>query len=287
VESGKNLELAMGHYQPKYHESLVQMAGQDPGVSSLCWSAWGCWMLGYLELAQKRSREALALAEELDHPFTVTFANFIAGCAFYQMCRDVEATAASSQTVIDLASEHEFPLFHVCGGIISAWAQVVRLTGHAQQAALEQMEAGIETWQEMQAKMQLPHLMGLLAQACGLSGQAQQGLETIRRALEIALEDGELYYQAELYRLQGELLLLDGASDDAAVSFQRAIDAARVQQAKSWELRATTSLARLCLQQGEEPDACGALREVFGWFREGFDMPDLVDAKALLSMSGR
>ena len=283
ASSRRNLELALGHYRPENHKRLAQMAGQDPGVSSLSWSAWGCWMLGYPELAQKRSQEALALSAVLDHPFTTTFANSIAGSLFHQMCRNVEAAAASSQTVMALATEYEFPLFQVCGSIISAWAHLVRESGKAQQGVLEQMEAGVVTWQEMQVGMQLPHLMALLAQAFGLQGQPQKGLATAERALEIALENDELYYQAELLRVRGELLLMEGASEDAAASFQKAIDVARTQQAKAWELRATTSLARLWRDEGRESDARRALQEIYSWFEEGFDTPDLAEVKELLS----
>ena len=110
-------------------------------------------------------------------------------------------------------------------------------------------------------------------------------METAERALEIAHENDELYYQAELLRIEGELLLLLGAREDAAASFQKAIDVAKTQQAKAWELRATTSLARLWRHQGKESDARVVLQEIYSWFREGFDTPDLVETKTLLSKS--
>jgi predicted ATPase len=123
----------------------------------------------------------------------------------------------------------------------------------------------------------------LLAEAGAMAGQPEKAMDVLARGLAHVEERGERYYEAELHRLEGELLLSPGESQsEAEASFEKAIEVARRQQAKSWELRATTSLARMWREQGKQKDARQRLAETYGWFTEGFDTPDLKDARALL-----
>jgi predicted ATPase len=142
------------------------------------------------------------------------------------------------------------------------------------------------------AEFQRPHFLALLAEASGLLGQPEGGLAALEEALTLVEKTSERYYEAELHRQRGELLLLreaksrpaQGSQDqhDAEMCFQRALDVARQQQAKSLELRAAMSLSRLWQRQGKRAEARALLTEVYNWFTEGFDMADLMDAKALL-----
>jgi predicted ATPase len=133
------------------------------------------------------------------------------------------------------------------------------------------------------------HWLALLAEAQASAGQAEAGLSTLAEALAFVEKTGERYYEAEIYRLRGELLLMQGDEAEAEASFhyaegcfQHAIEVARRQQARSWELRATTSLARLWQRQGRPEEARALLAEIYGWFTEGFDTPDLEEARAVL-----
>ncbi len=138
-----------------------------------------------------------------------------------------------------------------------------------------------------------PYYLALLAEAYGKGGQAEEGLSALSEALAVVDKTGERYYEAELYRLKGELTLKSevktsqnksqaSLESEAEECFLKAIEIARRQQAKSWELRAVISLARLWQQQGKKAEARQMLAEIYGWFTEGFDTADLQEAKALL-----
>jgi predicted ATPase len=131
-----------------------------------------------------------------------------------------------------------------------------------------------------------PFFLGLLAEACALSGDVQRGLGALDEALAVVERIGERWPEAELHRLRGQLLAAqpDGRPDEASAAFERAIEIARRQSAKSWELRAATSLARLWRDQGKPADARNLLAPVSAWFTEGFATPDIEEAKALLDI---
>ena len=157
---------------------------------------------------------------------------------------------------------------------------------------LVQIRQGLDMYQSTGAEFQRPHFLALLAEASGLLGQPEGGLAALEEALTLMEKTGERYYEAELHRQRGELLLLREAKShpaqdsrdqhEAEACFQHALDVARQQQAKSLELRAAMSLARLWQRQGKRAEAYDLLAPVYGWFSEGFDTADLIDAKALL-----
>jgi predicted ATPase len=151
------------------------------------------------------------------------------------------------------------------------------------------MSQGIGAWRATGAELLRPHFLALLAEAYGKAGQAEEGLAALAEALEVVDKSGERFYEAELYRLKGTLTLQSQVSSpksqvqkEAEECFQRAIEIARRQQAKSLELRAVMSLSRLWQQQGKREEARQLLAELYGWFTEGFDTKDLQEAKALL-----
>jgi predicted ATPase len=175
------------------------------------------------------------------------------------------------------------------GPIMRGWAVAVR--EHSPEG-LVQIRQGLDTYRSTGAEFQRPHFLTLLAEASGLLGQPEGGLAALEEALTLMEQTGERYYEAELHRQRGELLLLRAASGrpaqgnqeqhEAETCFQHALDVARQQQAKSLELRTAMSLARLWQGQGKRADARVLLAEVYDWFTEGFDTPDLQEAKALL-----
>jgi len=183
--------------------------------------------------------------------------------------------------VIALCAEHGFTE-------ILAYATVVRGSEMAQQGSNEegiaQIQEGLAASRATGAELTRPCFLCLLAEACMETGRVDDGLSALTEALAAADQHGNRYYEAEMHRLQGELLIKQDDSNavEAQSCFERAIEVARKQSAKSWELRATVSLARLLDRTGRRDEARAMLAQIYGWFTEGFDTRDLKDAKALL-----
>jgi len=238
------------------------------------------WLAGYPDQALGRSREALAVAEKLSHAYVLAVTRMFCGylCADYRYIQDVSGHAEAG---IALSAEYGFStiLPHVM--IQQGWA-LVHLG--AVEEGFEQISRGMairpSTWGSNR------HLFRrLLAEVHLAAKRADDGLRAVSEGLR-DLEGGRRQWDhAELHRLKGELLLLQNASAQAQAEgcFREAIEIAQRQQAKSWELRATTSLARLLGKQGRRDEARTMLADIYGWFTEGFDTRDLKDAKALLA----
>jgi predicted ATPase len=153
------------------------------------------------------------------------------------------------------------------------------------EAGITELRSAMVTIRAIGAAAELPWYLAMLAGAHAVAGQRAEGLDAIAEALALVASTNERFYEAEIYRLKGELLLKHGGSDTVAEAescFRQALDIAQVQSAKSWELRAATSLARLWREQSKQAEARELLAPVYDWFTEGFDTADLKDAKALL-----
>jgi predicted ATPase len=265
------------------------------------------WHLGYLDQALKRIYEALSLAQERDHPFSLAFALFL-DSTLHQRRRDVQVTQEKARMLITLSQEQGFPTFVTWGGKLRGWA----LAGQGQvEEGITQMRQGMAAWRDTGAEMWRAHWLALLAEVYGKVGQAEEGLTALVEALAVVDKTGERFYEAEMYRLRGELtlhsktslrqvsdksqtsqdkseesnaqILNPTAQSEAEACFLKAIKIAQRQQAKSLELRAATSLARLWQQQGKRAEAHKLLSDVYNWFTEGFDTKDLQEAKTLLA----
>jgi predicted ATPase len=167
--------------------------------------------------------------------------------------------------------------------LMKGWVLAERGEG---EASIAELRAAMATIRGIGTAAELPWYLALLAGAHGIVGQTAEGLDAIAEALAQVPSTKERFYEAEIYRLKGELLLKHGGSNTAAEAetcFRQALDISRVQSAKSWELRAATSLAQLWRDQGRRAQARDLLAPVYGWFTEGFDTEDLKDAKALLA----
>jgi predicted ATPase len=220
----------------------------------------------------------LALSLQLSQVHSVAFArNFAA--ALHNWRREFTTARLQAEAVIAAASEHHLPLELGFGTICRG----IALVGLGQQAeTISQLQASLADWTATGPRLHGTVWLGFLAEAHLRADQLDDALATLDRAAATAAETGECYYQAELYRLRGRVLAKTGDAAQAASWLQRAIDVARSQQAKSLELRAATSLARLWRDQGKRAQAHDLLAPVYGWFTEGFDTADLKDAKALL-----
>jgi predicted ATPase len=255
-------------------------AGDDPGVSGRRLVALVLWLLGYSDQALRRSHEALTLAQELSQPFSLAFA-LAHAALLHQFRYEAQAAQERAEAGIALAREQGFARWEAWGTIIGGWALAAQ---GQREEGIAQIRQGLAAWQAAGQELGRPVFLALLAEAYGKVGQAEAGLSVIVEALALMDKIGERDYEAELYRLRGELLLRHTVPDapQAEACFQQALIVGRHRQAKSLELRAALSLSRLWQQQGKRAAARQLLAEVYGWFTEGFDTPDLQEARALL-----
>jgi predicted ATPase len=251
----------------------------DPGLGCFCYAAWMLWSLGYPDQGLTRIDEAVTLAQQIAHPFSLSFALSCAA-TFHQYRREVRAAQEHAEAAIRLAMEQGFPFWMAVGSLMRGWALAHQ--GHSQ--GIEQITQGLIAIRATGAELNRSYFLTLLAEAHGTTEQPEAGLAVLAEALIHVDTTGERWYEAEIYRLKGALLLQQSIDQQAEAEscFHRALDIARSQQAKSFELRAATSLARLWQHQGKRIEARELLAPVYGWFTEGFDTADLHEAKALL-----
>jgi class 3 adenylate cyclase/predicted ATPase len=275
-----HLEQGIGLYDPQQHRSLAFRYGADPGVICGLYVANVLWLLGYPDQALARIHEALTLAHELAHAFSLAFAlNHTAN--LYQFRREGQATQERAEASIAFSTEQRFAQWLAQGMILRGWA----LAEQGQEAeGIAQLRQGLAAWQATGAELDRPRFLALLAEAYGKAGLTEEGLRLLVEAQAAVRRSGERRWEAELYRLKGELLLARSSENhaEAEACFREAFDIASHQGAKLWELRAAMSLARLWQQQGKRAEARALLAPVYGWFTEGFDTADLQEARALL-----
>jgi predicted ATPase len=283
-----HLEQGIALYDPQQHRAHAVRYGQDPGVVCRAYVGVTLWYLGYPDQALQRSHEALTLARELAHPVSLGYALFFATWV-HQFRQEGHLIQELAEAVITLGAEQGFAVFTASGTIFRGWALTQRSAepgaGQGQvEEGMAQMQQGLAARRATGAAVFQPYGLALLAAASAQVGQVEAGLTLLAEALAVTNDKGERRWEAELYRLQGELLLARamGHDTEAETCFRQALDIARQQQAKSWELRAATSLSRLWQHQGKRAEARELLAPIYGWFTEGFDTADLQEAKTLL-----
>jgi predicted ATPase len=237
------------------------------------------WLLGYPDQALTSSHEPFTLAQELSHPFSLAYALDFAAL-LHQLRQEGQAAQEQAEAAMTLSTEQGFPLWLAIGMILRGGTLAERGQGTE---GMAQMRQGLAVFQATGVEAGKPYFLALLAKAYG-RGQAEEGLSVLDEALAAVQKTGERWWEAELHRLKGELVLAASAEDyaEAEAHFHHAIDIARRQQAKSLELRATVSLSRRWQQQGKRDEARELLAPIYGWFTEGFDTADMQEAKALL-----
>jgi class 3 adenylate cyclase/predicted ATPase len=276
----EHLENAISLYDPKRPQAFRNTRFYAE-VFCLSYAAWILWELGYPDQALARGNETLSLAQRLSHPYSLAQAGFIHFGILRQIRREARAAQENAESGIALAAEHGLADPLACATILHGWAMAKQ--GRNEEGVAQLLE-GLAGRRATGSALNRPHWLSLLAEARGEAGRLDEGLSALMEALAWADEHEDRHYEAEIHRLKGELLLKQNNSNasEAQSCFQRAIEIAHKQSAKSWELRATTSLARLLSQQGYRERARTMLAEIYGWFTEGFDTADLKDAKALL-----
>lgn len=257
--------------------------GEDAGVTHRCYLALALWHLGFPDQALRLNREMLELARVINHPFSLEYALHHTGW-LCQHCRlGVQAQAAGDEQ-LQLATEQGFDFWHASGTLYVAAGML--LQGHREQG-LALLQKGLEAYRATGAGLALPYYLSLLMEVCTQTGRFAEARVALTEALTLVEKNEERFQEAEIYRLKGELLLAESGDQTAAEEcFRYAVETARRQQARAWELRATTSLARLWQTQGRREEAFRALSSVHGAFSEGFTTPDLADAAALLERLG-
>jgi predicted ATPase len=243
------------------------------------------WSLGYPDQALHKSREGLALAQELSHPYSLALAHLLVA-DFHSRNRDPQAVLEQEEAAVTLATEHGFAWVLAAGTIYRGWALVAQ---GRESEGIAQLRQGIAAYQAAGALVGLSGSLSMLADGCGRISEIEEGLAVLTEALRLVDKTEDRSWEPELHRLKGELTMRSavespesGALNEAEERFQRAIAIARHQQAKSLELRAAMSLSRLWQRQGKREEALELLGETYDWFTEGFDTADLKEAKALL-----
>jgi predicted ATPase len=278
-----HLEQCLALYDPQRHRSLALQYVQDPGVAGGSHLAVTLWLLGYPDQALEKSRDALAWARHLSHPHSLAYA--LSGAKRVHRFRgELPVVQELHEESMSLATEHRFAHRLSEGTVLQGWMCVVQ----------GRVGEGITTMRQGLAavRRRAPSQLAWLAEAYGIAGQTDQGLATLDEALDLVHQTGERWWEAELYRLRGELLWKAAGGGQRTewtpqACFQHALEIARRQQAKSLELRAAMSLSRWWRKQGKRDDARQLLAEIYAWFTEGFDTADLQEAKALLEELSR
>jgi predicted ATPase len=280
-----HLERRIALYDPHEHRTLAFLYGYDPGMSCQTIGVWVLWSLGYTDQALRMSQTSITLAQKLSHPFSLAYTLGHAA-RLHQFRREEHAIQEHTEAAIALSTEQGFPFFLTQGVIFRGVVLAEQKWGHEGIARIQQ---GIAAFRAMGAELYQPYFLALLAEADGKAEQIEEGLAVLAEAPAVVDQTGERFYEAELYRLKGELTLRSkvqrlkaevGAEIERC--FWQASEVARKQSGKSLELRATISLARLLTKQEKRDEACTMLADIYSWFTEGFDTADLKDAKALL-----
>ncbi len=266
-------QQALAIYMPQQHRVLAERYGVDLGVASRSFLSWELWYLGYPDQALQHSRAACTLAQDVSHLHSLALALLIAAI-LHQLRREATVSQAQAAATMTLSTEQGFATWLARGRVLHGWALAMQGEGEAGIADIRQglaadLGAGARSFQ--------PYSLGLLAEAMGAGGSPEAGLDALTEALAV-MDDTEVrFFGAELHRIKGSLLLQQAIPDEALaeVCFHNAIDVARQQQAKSWELRAVVSLSLLWQRQEKRGEARQLLAEIYDWFTEGFDTADL------------
>jgi class 3 adenylate cyclase/predicted ATPase len=280
AEGRGHFDQALALYDPAEHRPLATRFGQDNAVAILARRSWALWLLGYPEAALRDADDALRNAREIGQAATLMYALFQTSIP-YALCGNRAAAAAQAQELVALA-EDKGSLLWKARGMVSHGC-VLALTGRASDAT-QMLGLGMTATRTTGATSWMPFNLPHLARAHAELGQFEAACRCIGEAMTAAETTKETYCEAEIHRTAGEIALMSPAPDAAKAQahFERAIAIARAQQAKSWELRAATSLARLRRDHGKRRQARDLLAPIYGWFTEGFDTLDLKEAKALL-----
>jgi predicted ATPase len=275
-----HFEQALALYDPAAGTSAVYLWGPDTRVACLLFTALILLFRGFPDRALARNREALAAASGSGHAYTTSQALYLT-CWLHQIRGEQQGVRERATALMTLTTEHGFPAWSASATILHGWAVAA---GGATETGIAQLRQGLAASEAMGVQQHTPGFLGLLAGLCIGIENPVEALSLLDDALARVSRLEERWFEAELHRLKGQALLAcsPGRPAEAEACFRQAIDVARGQEAKLWELRAATSLARLWRDEDRRAEAHDLLAPLYGRFSEGFDTADLKDAKALL-----
>jgi predicted ATPase len=280
AEALEHFDCAIASYNPGEHRQLAARFGQDIRVAALCYRSWIRWMLGYPEAALADAKRAVAEAREVGQGVPLMYSLYFTSYALIH-CGEYEAANIQLDELIPLATEKNAAQWR--GGGMMHRGCIQALTGKPSDA-MTMIPAGIGAWESSGSVVFVPWYVSHMARACAELGQFDDAWRNLNEAFKAIETTGEKWCESDIHRTAGDIALLAPEPDvnKAEAHFSRALAAAREQRAKSWELRAATSLARLWHVRGERNKASELLAPVYGWFSEGLQTLDLKQAKGLL-----
>jgi adenylate cyclase len=275
-----HLEEIISFYNPQeHHHPFLLLRPSDPGASALAYSSCSLWCLGFPDQAAKRRDKAFKQARELEHPLTLADVLCYGGCVLNAMFRNISALQESAEELLRTSEELGFASWKANGTGYLGYS--IAMTGRVEEGITKLQEA-IALRKSRNSRCYLIGLLCALAECLAEAGRLDEGLTTLTEAEALLEKSDERLSESEVYRLQGELHHLRGDYDQAEASLRRAIGAARRQEAKSWELRSAMSLAHLWMDLEQPERAHKLLAQIYGWFTEGFDTLDMIEAGELL-----
>jgi predicted ATPase len=283
ARSRSHLEQALALYDPISHQTRVQHAVVHPQVALQADLGNVLVCLGFSDQAVARSNAAIAGARRLAHLPSLA-ASLVYGARLHSLVGDNIALDQLAHELVELTTERGFPHWGAQGSIYCGW---VRVRNGDVTEGIALLRNGMNAYRATGAGVWMTYHMALLAKACEIASQAEEAVTLLDEALQIVEKTGERWFSAELNRHKGQLLLRQGHSEAAQELYRKALGIAEAQDAKLWELRAAVSLGRSWRDQGKRAEARDLIAPIYGWFTEGFDTPDLKEAKALLEELGR
>ena len=277
-EAVEHAERGLAAYDGQYSSALTAAYGENAGAACHTWAALSLWFAGFPDLARKRARDAIAVAEDARRRHGRATA--LAHSAIVEQCRlDVDAARERAENAMGIAAEDGYRYRLAMATIVHGWA--IAAAGSCEEGVAE-VERGLELSRATGARMDDPYYLALLADARMRAGNVDAACAAVEAAFEQAPPGRGFFFESELYRLGGELELRRGSSAKAEERFKKAVEVARAQNALSLELRAALSLASLLRETGRDDEARDLVAEPFSRFTEGFDTHDLIAARQLL-----
>lgn len=279
-EANAQFEQIIAAHDPDHILRLQESQGSNYAAHARAWQAHALWCLGYPQQALSRGLEAVKLVQNLDQPFNQALVSAYLAL-LQQLCADEAIARTHAEQALALTSKYQAPYYRAWADILVSYALALE---QSDEERIRRLCNSITAFKTSEARVRLPYYLSLLANVYRKAGRAEKGLACIDEALSEARAHNERWWDAELHRLRGELLLMHGAdASDVEAALLRAASIARSQQARSLELRATMSLARLWSEQHRSDEAKHRIEEIYNWFTEGFETPDLQAARLLLA----
>jgi predicted ATPase len=278
ASSRSHLETVLALYDPTSHHSLVLQTGVHPQLAARAALGVVLFCLGFPDQALAQSSKVIAEARRLPHPPTLAMSLGMAALLLSIVGDDI-GLEQRADDLVAVATDQGFPFYRATGAIFRGW---VKARNADVTEGLSLLQAGSSAYGATGATAWMPLYIALLAGACEIAGQVEEGAAQLDQALQLVERTGERWFAAELVRRRGGLLLRQGHPEAAEELYCKALGIAQEQEAKLWELRAAANLARLRRDQGRHAEAHDLLAPVYGWFTEGFATRDLKDARELL-----